>query len=176
MGAYERAHPEKNKNTAQTAVGKVWKKMKVDFPAVDELEEEVKGQANKWETLSFTKKSKMTDFCSKAVQRKKSKLTNESLPIETQEATESVTINDKTNPQLSTETPTSTTNTAAPTPAQEEVKQKIYIENDILMGLYQKPDLVQLSKGDLKEITSREAKLRKYKADLKQKEPAHKRK
>ena len=36
--AYEKAHPEKNKNTGQTAVGKVWKKMKADFPAADELD------------------------------------------------------------------------------------------------------------------------------------------
>ena len=39
--AYERAHSEKNKNTFETAVGKVWKKMKADFPAVDELEEKI---------------------------------------------------------------------------------------------------------------------------------------
>ena len=63
MGAYKRAHLE---NAAQTAVRKVWKKMKADFPAADELE-------NVWETLSFTKKSKMTDFWSKAVQKKKIK-------------------------------------------------------------------------------------------------------
>ena len=37
VGAYERAYPEKNKNAAQTAVGKVWKKMKTDFPPADEL-------------------------------------------------------------------------------------------------------------------------------------------
>ena len=53
VGAYERAHLE---NAAQTAVGKVWKKMKADFPAADEIDEEMKRQANKWETLSFTKK------------------------------------------------------------------------------------------------------------------------
>ena len=39
--AYERANSEKNKNTSQTAVGRVWKKMKADFPAADKLEEEV---------------------------------------------------------------------------------------------------------------------------------------
>ena len=50
--------------------------MKADFPADDELEGEVKRQANKWETLSFTKKSKLIDFGSKAVQNKKSKVTN----------------------------------------------------------------------------------------------------
>ena len=97
VGAYERAHPEKNKNAAQPAVGKVWKKMKTDFPAADELEEEVKRQANKWKTLLFTEKSKMTGFWSKAVQKKKLKVTNESLPAKSQQTTESVIINDKTN-------------------------------------------------------------------------------
>lgn len=76
VGAYERAHSEQNKNAAQTVVGNAQKKMKADFPADDELEGEVKRQANKWETSSFTKKSKMIDFGSKAVQNKKSKVTN----------------------------------------------------------------------------------------------------
>ena len=35
VGTYERAHLEKNKSTAQTAVGKVWKEMKADFSAAD---------------------------------------------------------------------------------------------------------------------------------------------
>ena len=39
---YDRADPEKNENTAQTAVGKVWKKVKADFLAVDELEDKVR--------------------------------------------------------------------------------------------------------------------------------------
>ena len=52
-------------------------------------------------------------------------MTNESLLTISQEITESVTTNDKSNPQPSIETPVCTTNTAAPTPAQEEVKQKI---------------------------------------------------
>ena len=56
MEACERAHSEKNKNTSQTAVGNVWKKTKADFPAADELQEEVRRQANKWKTLSFTQK------------------------------------------------------------------------------------------------------------------------
>ena len=83
-----------------------------------------------------------------------------------------MTINDKTNPQPSTETPPSTTNTAAPTPS-----QKINTENninDILVSLYQKRDLGQLSQCDCKEITSRESTLRKYKANLKQKDAASK--
>ena len=41
MEAYERANPEKNKNTTLTAVGQVWKKIKVDFLAADELKEKV---------------------------------------------------------------------------------------------------------------------------------------
>ena len=49
-------------NNPQTVVGKVWKKMKADFPVANELEEEVRRQANEWKTLSFTKKSKMNDF------------------------------------------------------------------------------------------------------------------
>ena len=123
--AYERAHSEKNKNTSQTAVGKVWKKIKSDFPEAHELEEVVRRHANEWKTLSFTKKSKVIDVWSKAVQKIKSKVTNESLLTISQEITESVTTNDKSNPQPSIETPVCTTNTAAPTPAQEEVKQKI---------------------------------------------------
>ena len=55
------------------------------------------------------------------------------------------------------------------------MKQKINIENDILVGLCQKRDLGQLSQSDLKEITSREATLRMYKAKLKQKEAERKR-
>ena len=43
------------------------------------------------------------------------------------------------------------------------------------MGLYRKRKLGQLSQSDRKEITSTEATLRKYKADLKQKEAAAKR-
>ena len=43
--------------------------MKADFLAANELEEVVKRQAKEWKTLSFTKKSKMTNFWSKAVQK-----------------------------------------------------------------------------------------------------------
>ena len=138
---YERARSEKNKNTFQTAVGKGLKKMKADFIAADELEKVVRRQVNEWKTLSFTKKSKMIEFWSKTVQTIKSKVANEK--IKNQETTESVTINYKTNPQPSTKTPSST-NIAAPTPAQEEVKQKSDIlvsENDILVGFYRKQDL-----------------------------------
>ena len=46
--ACERAHSKKNKNTSQTAVGKVWKN--ADLPAADKLEEVVRRQANKWKT------------------------------------------------------------------------------------------------------------------------------
>ena len=115
--------------------------MKADFPANDELEEVVRRQADQWKTLSFIKKSKMADFWSKAVQKIKSKVVNESLPTISKETTKSATINDKTTTQPSTETPPSTTNTAAPISAQEKVKQKINTENDILVGLYRKRDL-----------------------------------
>ena len=107
--------------------------------------------------------------------KKKKKVANELLSTRIQEITESVTINGKTNPQPSTETPPSATNNAAPTPAQEKVEQKINIENDILVDLYRKRDLGQLSQSYRNEITSREATLRKSKADLKQKEAARKR-
>ena len=40
METYKRGNPENKNTTAQTAVGKVWKKMMADFPAADELEEE----------------------------------------------------------------------------------------------------------------------------------------
>ena len=63
--AYERAHPEKNKNTALTAVGQIWKKMKVDFLAADELEEKVNGK-----NLSFKKKVKCFIFSQKLYRRK----------------------------------------------------------------------------------------------------------
>ena len=76
----------------------------------------------------------MTDFLSKALQKIKSKVAMELIPTISQATTESVAMNDKTNPYLSTETPPSTTNTAAPTPAQKEVKQKIKIKDDILEG------------------------------------------
>ena len=63
--AYERAHSEKKKNISKTAVGNVWKKMNADFPAAAQLEEVVRGQAKESKILSFTNKSKMTDFWSK---------------------------------------------------------------------------------------------------------------
>ena len=116
--------------------------MKADFPAADELEEVIVRQANEWKTLPFTKATKTTtSFWSKAVQKIKSKVANESIPTISQETTESVAINDKTNPHSSTETPPSTTNTAAPTPDQEKVKQKISTKNDLLVGLYWIRDL-----------------------------------
>ena len=73
--------------------------------------------ANKWKTLSLTKKSKMTNFWSKSVQKIKSKVANESVPTISQETTESMTINYKTNPQPSTEASPFTTNTAVSFPA-----------------------------------------------------------
>ena len=84
------------------------------------------------------------------------------------EPTESVTLDD-------TQSSTKTTPSEAPTPAQEEVKRKIKIENDILVGLYRKRDMGQLSQNDRNEISLREATLKNYKADLKQKERNRKR-
>ena len=55
--------------------------MKVDFAVADKLQEEAKRQAHNWKTLTFTKKSKITDFWSKAIQKRKSKVTNESLKV-----------------------------------------------------------------------------------------------
>ena len=52
LEAYERAHPEKNKNTGQTAAGKVWKKMKADFTAADELEEDVGKRSKNYTSCS----------------------------------------------------------------------------------------------------------------------------
>ena len=80
-----------------------------------------------------------------------------------------MTLNDT---QSSTETTPSEASirSEVPTPAQEEVKRKINIKNDISAGLCSKRDIGQLSTNDRNEILSREATLKKYKADLKQKE------
>ena len=43
---YERAHLKKNKNAVQTTIEKVWRKMKEDFTAGNEIEKEVRRQAN----------------------------------------------------------------------------------------------------------------------------------
>ena len=85
------------------------------------------------------------------------------------EPTESVTLNDT---QFSAETTPSEASipSDAPTPAQEKVKRKTNIENDSLVGLYRKRDIRKLSQNDRNEISSREATLKKYKTDLKQKE------
>ena len=61
MEAHERAHSEKNMNTAYTPIGNVWKKLKADFAAANKLEEVV--------SRHLQKKSKMADFWSKAVQK-----------------------------------------------------------------------------------------------------------
>ena len=50
---WKRAHPQKNENIAKTVLGKVWKKMKADFSATDELKEDVRRQANESKILSF---------------------------------------------------------------------------------------------------------------------------
>ena len=180
MNAYEKAYLEKNKNACQNAVAEIWKNMKKDYSSSDKLRKEVDCKANEWKELSITKKSKMTEFWS-AVQKKSTNVTIKLPPTASQESTESsleptesVTLNDT---QSSTETTPSEASipSEAPTPAQEEVKRKINIENDTLVGLNRKRDIGQLSQNDRNEISSREATLKKYKADLKQKELNRKR-
>ena len=138
LNVYEKAYPEKNKNACQNAVAEIWKNMKKDYPSFDELRKEVDRKASKWKELSITKKSKMTDFWSGV--RKKIKLP----PTASQESTESslepterATLNDT---QSLTETTPSEASipSDAPTPAQEKVKRKTNIENNILVGLYRK--------------------------------------
>ena len=128
----------------------------------------------------MTNKSKMIDICS-GVQKKSTNVTIKLPLTASQESTESsleptetVTFNDT---QSSTETTLSKASipSGAPTPALEEVKRKINIENDILVGLYRKRDIEQLSQNDRNEISSRESTLKKYKADLKQKKLNRKR-
>ena len=150
------------------------------YPSSDELRKEVDRKANELKELSITKNSKMTDFWSRV--RKKHTNVTIKLPLTASqestesslELTESVTLNDT---QFSTETTPfkASTLSETPTPVQEEVKRKINIENDILVGLYRKRDIGQLSQNDRNEISSREATLKKYKADLKQKELNRKR-
>ena len=136
------------------------------------MRKEVVRKANEWKKLSITKKSKMTDFWS-GVQKKSTNVTIKLPPSASQESTESsleptecVTLNDT---QSSTETAPSEASipSEAPTPVQEEVKRKINMETDILVGLYRKRDIGQFSQNDRNEISSREATLKKHKADLK---------
>ena len=116
----------------------------------------------------------MTDFWS-GVQKKSTNVTIKLPPTASQESTESsleptesVSLNDT---QSSTETNPSGASipSETSTTAQEEVKRRINIENDILVGLYCKRDVGELSQNDRKEISSREATLKKYNANLKQK-------
>ena len=65
MEALERTNSEKNKNTSQTVVGKISKKMRADFPAADELGDVVRRQTNEWKTYHLQKNPKMTDFSQK---------------------------------------------------------------------------------------------------------------
>ena len=116
----------------------------------------------------------MTDFWS-GVRKKSTNVTIKLPSTASQESTESslepaesVTLND-------TLSSTKTTPSEAPTPVQEEVKRKINIENDLLVGLHRKRDKGQLSQNYRNEISSREATLKKYKTDLKQKELNRKR-
>ena len=103
------------------------------------------------ENFVFTKKSKLHQFWSKAITKKKSsKVINEAVQKET---IDSVTESDKTDkPQSSAEPCHATT---AVTPAQDKVKQRINTENKMLVGLYRKQYLGQLSQRDQKEVASR---------------------
>ena len=58
MEAYETAHIEKNKNTAQTSVIIFWKKMKANFPTANELGEELRRQANEGKIYRLQKSLK----------------------------------------------------------------------------------------------------------------------
>ena len=58
MEAYERSCLEKNKNTTQTAVRIVWKKMKANFLKANELGEELRRQANKGKIYRLQKSFK----------------------------------------------------------------------------------------------------------------------
>ena len=79
-------------------------------------------------------------------------MANESPRTVSQETTESVTTNDKTNPRPSTGTFSSAINTAALTTAQGEVKQKINTKNNILMGLYLNPQGDYTKRGNAKKV------------------------
>ena len=101
------------------------------------------------------------------VRKKSTNVTIKLTPTASQESTESslepterVTLNDT---QYSTETTSSEASIPSeiPTPAQEEVKKKINIKNDILVGLCSKRDIGQLLQNDRNEISSREATLKK---------------
>ena len=138
LNEYEKAYPEKNKNVCQNPVADISKNMKKDYPSSDELRKEVDHKANEWKELSITK---TTDFWS-GVQKKSTNVTIKLPPTASQESTESsleptksVTLSDT---QSSTET-TPFEASISPedtTPAQEKVKRKINIENDISVGLY----------------------------------------
>ena len=104
----------------------------------------------------------MTDFWS-GVRMKNTKVTVKLPPTASQKSTESslepaesVTLNDT---QSSTEATPSEAfiPSEAPSPAQEELKRKINIENDILVGSYRKRGIGQPSQNDRNEISSREA-------------------
>ena len=52
-------------NNPQTVVGKVWKKMEADFPVANELEEEVRRQANEWKSSAFDRDTSFyQQYCS----------------------------------------------------------------------------------------------------------------
>ena len=73
MEAYERARLEKNKNTTQTAVRIVWKKMKANFLTANELGKELRRQANEGKIYRLQKGLKWQIFGQKLHRRKRQK-------------------------------------------------------------------------------------------------------
>ena len=117
----------------------------------------------------------MTDFWSG--ERKKSTTVTIKLPPTAShestesslEPTEKATLNVS---QSSTETTPSKASifSEAPTPAQEEVKRKINIENDILVGLYRKRDMIETrNKADLKQKELNRKRQKKLRSNQKRK-------
>ena len=128
LNAYKTVYPEKNRNACQNAVAEIQKNMKKDQPSSDELRKNVDRKADKWNELSITRNSKMTDFWS-GVPKKSSDVRIKLPPTASQESaesnlepTESVTLNDT---QSSTKTTPSEASipSDAPTPAHKEMKK-----------------------------------------------------
>ena len=73
MEAYERARLEKNKDTTQTAVRIVWKKMKANFLTANELGKQLRRQANEGKIYRLQKGLKWQIFGQKLRRRKRQK-------------------------------------------------------------------------------------------------------
>ena len=89
----------------------------------------------------------MTNFWSKAALKKKSKVTNESLSTISQEDSESVTINDKTNPQPSTEYLFPPPKLQFPPLLKRKFNKKKNTKSDMLVDLCEKRDLGPFTKS-----------------------------